>query len=131
VAQLNWCPQIEWDVYMLRFRLPMRPQQPVSRGIGGSEKSAAGVVAAYEVRRERLLRVTLRFYEWEQQQVEAWLEWAQANGQTFTVLLDQNDPATAVTCYLEAPAMGDDIAPRRSAEFLEAMELDVELRYAD
>ena len=128
---MDWRPQIEWDGHLLRLSLPCRPWVPVSRGIGGSEKSAAGVVAAYEVRRERLLRVTLRFYEWEQQQVEAWLEWAQATGQTFTVLLDQDDPSTAVTCYLEAPAMGDEIAPVRSAEFPEAMELTVELRYAD
>jgi len=130
VARLNWCPQIEWDVHLLRLALPCRPWTPVSRGVGGSERSAAGVVAAYEVRRDRLLRVTLRCFEWEWQQVEAWLEWAQTTGQTFTVLLDQDDPSTAVTCYLEAPAMGDEIAPRRSAGFEAAMEIDVELRYA-
>ena len=128
---MEWRPEVQWDVYLLRLELPMRPAQPVSRGIGGSERSAAGVVAAYEVRRDRLLRLTLRFLESEQQQVEAWLEWAQATGRTFTVLLDQDDPSTAVTCYLEAPAMGDEIAPVRSAEFPEAMELTVELRYAD
>lgn len=127
---LPWTPDIEWDTYLLRLSLPCRPWTPVSRGVGGSETSAAGIPAAYEVRRDRLLRVTLRFFEWEWQQVEAWLEWAQRTARTSRVRLDRDRPETEYTVYIEAPAMGAEIAPRRSAEFEAAMEIDVELRYA-
>src|SRR5690606_21490902 len=103
---------------------------PVSRGVGGSETSAAGIPAAYEVRRDRLLRVTLRAFEWEWQQVEAWLAWAQRTARTSRVRLDRDRPETEYTVYVAGPAMGAEIAPRRSAEFEAAMEIDVELRYA-
>src|SRR5690606_29003619 len=76
VVQLNWRPQIEWDGHLFRLSLPCRPWVPISRGVGGSERSAAGVPAAYEIRRDRILRVTLRVYEDEWEQVEQWLEWA-------------------------------------------------------
>src|SRR5690606_34156674 len=128
---LLWRPQIEWGGNLLRLALPCRPWTPVSRGIGGSEVSAAGVPAAYEIRRDRIQRVTLRVLEDEWEQVEAWLEWAQRTALPFRWRFDQDAPSTEYDVYLDAPAMGDGIAPVRSAEFPEAMELTVELRYKE
>jgi len=131
VAQLAWCPQIEWDGHLLRLSLPCRPWVPISRGVGGSEVSAAGVPAAYEIRRDRIQRITLRVYEDEWEQVEQWLEWAQRTALPFRWRFDQDDPSTAVTCYLEAPAMGDPIEPQRSADFGSVLEITIDLRYTE
>ena len=133
MSGLPWMPEIVWGDHgeqLLRPALPCRPWVTVSRGIGGSETSAAGIPAAYEVRRDRLARVTLRFFEWEWQQAEAWIEWAQRTARTFAFRFDRDHSETEYTVYLESPAMGAEIAPRRSAEFEAAMEIDVELRYA-
>jgi len=127
---LPWTPDITYDVYYLRLSLPCRPWVTASRGIGGVEVSAAGVPAAYEVRRDQLVRVTLRFHEWEWEQVAHWIEWAQRTAQPFRFRFDRDHSETEYTVYLESPAMGDDVVPRRSTEFPEAMEIDVELRYA-
>jgi len=127
---LPWTPAVAYDVYYLRFSLPCRPWTPISRGIGGSEVSAAGVPAAYEVRRDRLQRVTLRVLEDEWEQVEAWLAWAQATAQPFKWRFDQDNPATEYTVYLDAPAMGDPIEPQRSADDGSVLEITIDLRYA-
>lgn len=127
---LPWTPDITYDAYYLRLSLPCRPWVTASRGIGGVEVSAAGVPAAYEVRRDQIARVSLRFREWEWPQVQAWIEWAQRTAQPFRFRFDWDHSETEYLAYLDAPRMGEDVAPRRSTEFPEAMEIDVELRYA-
>ena len=131
MARLTWCPQIEWDGHLLRLSLPCRPWVPVSRGIGGSEVSAAGVPAAYEIRRDRIQRVTLRVLEDEWEQVEAWLEWAQRTALPFRWRFDQDNAATEYDVYLDAPAMGDPIEPQRSADFGSVLEITIDLRYQE
>ncbi|HLS34552.1 MAG TPA: hypothetical protein VK039_13270 [Brevibacterium sp.] len=125
---MPWRPEIEYGHTILRLSLPCRPWIATSRGIGGSEMSAAGVPAAYQVRRDQLMRLTLRYYEWEWGQLDRWIEYAQLGGVS-VLRTDQGRPEVAYPVYLDAPAMGETAEPRRSPEFPAAMEIDVEVRH--
>lgn len=128
---IDWLPEVRYSHYVLRPSAPCRPWTPASRGVGGSETSAAGVPSAYQIRRDRLMRVTIRFNEWEWPQVDAWIEWAQSTGGVFAVRLDRDRPETERRFYLDAPEMGEIVEPYRSDEYPAVMEIDVDLRYAD
>src|SRR5688500_20403631 len=67
-----------YDVTDFTVELSVRPWNYRVPTVGGSRKSATGVPASYVVRREDILAVTLRFYEWEWLDVRAVVVWAQA-----------------------------------------------------
>ena len=106
--------------------IPQRPYDMSTRGVGGSDVSAAGVPAAFEIRRDNLLRLTLRFPEHEWDDVERAVRHLQKAGSA-TFYPDQDDTSVAYTVYGESPAMGTEIRPRRS-DFPRVLELDVTLR---
>jgi hypothetical protein len=105
--------------------LPQLPWDFGSRGIGGSDVAGSGVPASYEIRRDYLLHLTLRFTEAEWTNVERLVRHLQRNGSA-TLYPDQLQ-GTTHTVYGELPVMGDEIRPRRSAE-PSTLELDVTVR---
>lgn len=77
---LPWKPKVVYGPTTLAFAQPQEPPTPASSAVGGSETSAAGVVAAFVVRRDQFLDMRLRFAEWEWPSVLTWLEYGQAGG---------------------------------------------------
>lgn len=104
--------------------LPQRPFTPFSRGLGGSDSSGAGVPAAFEIRRDQLLAMTLRFPEWEWPDVERLLRHLQRAG-IGTLYLDV-DGAASHTIYGESPSLEEEIRPRRSDAG--TLEIDIVVR---
>jgi len=121
-------PSVTYNAVTINFTVPSKPFGLVSRGVGGFDKSAAGIPAAYEIRREQLLKWTLTFLESEWSSVEAWLRWAQQTAGSFTFKPDKAQPGTSYTVYLEEPAMGQDIAPTRRTDYIGAFDLAMTFR---
>lgn len=105
---------------------PQRPWNFGSLGLGGSDISAAGVPAAFEIRRDHLLHLTLRFPESEWDDVERLVRHLQRAGSA-TFYPDQDDTSVAHTVYGDSPKLGEDIEPRRSG-FPAILELDISVR---
>lgn len=105
-------PQGEWDFE--------------SRGTGGHDVSAGGVPVAYEIRRDHVLHLTLRFPEQEWPDVERLVRHLQRDGSA-TFYPDQADEGTSHTVYGESPKMGEEIRPRRGQE-PSTLELDIAVR---
>ena len=106
--------------------LPQRPWDYGKRQVGGSDVSAAGVPAAFAIRQENLLYVTIRFPVSEWASVERLVRHGQGGG-TITFYPDQAG-GTNHTVYIDEPAMGQVIRPRRSANDQRTFELDLTLR---
>jgi hypothetical protein len=87
-----------------------RPWRPGSRGVGGSDVSAAGVPEAFEVRRDERLKLRLRFTEAEWTNVRRMIVHGQ-NAGTITFYPDA-DLGTNHTVYLDEPKMGEEIDPQ-------------------
>lgn len=128
VGTLSYCPEIVWNGNTLQLRLPCQPWVPISQGVGGSDTSGSGVPVAFQVRRDQLCQVVLRFFESEWPGVEAWLAWAQATAGSFTFRFDGNDAASQHTCYLALPAMAGQVLPVRDGSTIGAYTIDITLR---
>ena len=107
--------------------LSQRPWDYGSQGVGGSDTSAAGVPASFEIRRDHFLHISLRFAVAEWGDVERLLRHFQAGGSA-TFYPDQLDGAITATVYGHSPAMGEEIRPRRSGENQAVLELNITLR---
>jgi hypothetical protein len=106
-------------------RLPQRPWDPGTDTLGGSDVSAAGVPAAFLIRRDPLWHVTLRFPEGEWPNVERLIAHGQGAG-SITFYPDRLS-GLSHTVYLLSPAMGERVRPRRSDE-PSTQEIDLVLR---
>lgn len=106
--------------------LPARPWTIVERGEGGSDVSGAGVPASFEVRRDYLTKLTLRFPEGEIDDVTRLVRHFQRSG-TATYYPDVDVGGTSHAVYGDSPKMGEPIEPRRSDE-PGTLELDVVVR---
>lgn len=127
-----WTPSFVYGTTTLALSLPMLPPTYPVSSVGGRRVSAAGVPAAYRVRTDRLLGVTLRFYEHEWPEVEAMILAAQlAIPVTFRPdrhgLVDTRE----FEVYLETPAAGATWEPVRDPQFLDAFRLDTTWRRVD
>ncbi len=105
--------------------LPQRPWDFGKLQVGGSDVSAAGVPAAFTIRQENLLYITIRFPVSEWANVERLVRHGQGGG-TFTFYPDQT--GTTHTVYLDEPRMGEVIRPRRDPRDQRTFELDITLR---
>ena len=106
--------------------VPQRPWGFGSRALGGSDTSAAGVPAAFEIRRDYFLHLTVRFPESEWDDLARLIRHLQRAG-TATFYPDQDEPSVSHTVYGDQPAMGTEIRPRRS-DFPNVLELDMTVR---
>lgn len=109
------------------FTLAQRPWDYSSRALGGSDTSAAGVPAAFQIRRDYMLHLSFRFYESEWSSVERLVRHLQ-NGGSATFYPDADVPGTSHTVYGELPAMGEEIRPRRSSDYPKVLELEITVR---
>lgn len=110
--------------------LPVMPWDRVTSTVGGHRKSASGVPAAYVVRRDHVLRLTLRFRESEWEEIHRMIRWGQG-GETITWYPDALVPGESFNVYLESPLAGEDISPSRSSSYPRVLELAIGLRRAD
>jgi len=112
--------------------LPARPWERVTPTIGGSRTAAGGTPAAYVVRRDYNIRLPLRLYETELQNLSALFEWAQG-AESFLWYPDATvtTAESAYTVYLESPLAGESWTDARMAGFQEVAEVSIVLRRVD
>lgn len=109
--------------------LPPRAWTPSDNSIGGSRIAASGTPAAYLVRRDAQLEITLRFYESEWAAVDNLIAWGQS-AQPITWAPEASDPGTTVDVYLDSPGPGERFSPTRS-DFPRVFELTITVRGKD
>jgi len=94
----------------LNLSIPPGVWVPGRRAAGaGTEESASGMISGWVTRRDRTLRVPIRFTEQEWPQVRAFLD-AVDTGAPFTFRPDISLPATHTVVLVE-PRVDDDIEP--------------------
>lgn len=108
---IPWTPKIVYPGGTILCTRPMEPPTPGWRGVGGAERSGAGVVASFLIADEYLLTVPLVFSEADWPAVLAWVRFG-ALGGAFTFFPDLNVNAP-LSCYLDAPKLGGDVQPTR------------------
>ena len=106
--------------------LPQRPWGHGSQALGGSMVSAAGTPESYEIRRDYLMDLVLRFPESEWTNVERLVRHLQRSGSA-TWYPDQGDAGTSHTVYGVSPAMGEPIRPSRTDD-IGTLELAITIR---
>jgi hypothetical protein len=109
------------------MELSARPWIPGDSTLGGSRTAAAGVPASSVVRRDSLIKLTLRFEEYEWPNVHALIRYGQT-AQAFQWFPDADDTGDTVFVYLDAPVVGERFAPTRMAEYERGMEITLTLR---
>ncbi len=129
---MYWVPKIVYNnggVVTLNLTWPQKQWEPKSKGVGGTDRSASGVVESFNIRREHLVTIGLRFTEEEWSDIDQWLSYFQDNqGSTFDFYFEKTDNATLYTVYLDSPSLEDgDIEPKRSSRH-GIYEIDVVLR---
>lgn len=106
--------------------LEQRPWDFESLGVGGSDETATGIPASYEIRRDYSLHLTLRFRESEWPNVERLVRHLQRSGSA-TMYPDESVGGTSHAVYGKSPKMREPIRPRRSDE-QSTLELDISVR---
>lgn len=98
----------------------------------GSRTAAGGVPAAYVVRRDHVLSLTVRIYEAEWPDLHGVIEWGQFAEQ-FTWYPDAGGLVHALgyAVWLEHPQAPNDVTPNRSDEYPLVLEQEIHLRRAD
>ena len=99
----------------------------VTPTVGGSRTAASGTPAAYVVRRDYNLRLTLRLYETELPYLGEVIRWGQL-AESFLWIPDANEPATRHWVYLEGPLAGESWEPLRDATYGKVFAIDLLLR---
>jgi hypothetical protein len=129
---MKWIPKVVYNAVTFEFTQPQKLWRPKNKGIGGTDRSASGVVESFKVNREYIIRLVLRFRESELADVDAWLTWAQDNqGTPFDFYFDKDDGTTLYTVLLEKPSFEDgEIEPDR-ADRHGIYEIAVELRNSE
>jgi hypothetical protein len=105
--------------------LPITPWNKSVRAVGGDIESDAGVRASFVVRRDELLTFTLRFFEDQWPEVQAFIDFAQT-GANFAWYPDQDD-ASAQIVTLEAPILGDPYAAVADGSYPRVLNLTITL----
>lgn len=109
------------------FDIPQRPWDPSEVGVGGSDVAGSGIPAAYEIRRDYLLTLNLRFRESERADVMRFLRHLQRGGSA-TVYPDQAVAGTSHAVYGHAPKLDEEVRPTRDASDPSILELPVTVR---
>lgn len=111
-------PRVQYPVAgtILTFTRTMRYWSRRKNTQGGMRESASGTArAAFTIRRDYLLDITLRFPETELSAVETMHAWMEDNiGTAFRFWPDVAITGTSFDCYLVSPVQGEDLAPTRA-----------------
>lgn len=113
-----WHPKVSYGTgpTVFTFSQPITAPSWPSVGIGGADETASGLGFALELRRDYLAKATLRFFESELADVEAWIHWAQRNRHlTFEFWFDKDDAATQRSVYLKEPDLEKGFDPERQS----------------
>jgi hypothetical protein len=112
---------------VLTLTRPQKLWTPGAKSIGGKNVSESGIPEAFVIRRDQLVKTTIRFDESEWIAIDTWLAFAQT-AQAFTYQFDKDVIGTAYTVYLEEPSAGDgDVTPDRDV-YPKVMTLQITLR---
>lgn len=105
-------PRVVYNATTINFSISQKLWRYRDVGEGGFARiSSTGIGESYEIRRDSIAIVTLRFTwaEWNTH-VRPWLRYQQQNmGTSFTFRFDQDDAATQFTVYLLKPGEGEPI----------------------
>lgn len=105
--------------------IPQRPWVVGTVGVGGSDVAAGGAKAAFQIRRDSLWHLTLRFREREWGNVERLIAHLQGDG-SVTFYPDRLR-SESHTIYGVSPEMGEEVTPRPSDE-PSVQEIDITVR---
>ncbi len=105
--------------------LPQRTWDFGKRRVGGSDVSGAGVPAAFVIREENLLFITIRFPVSEWDNVERFVRHGQGGG---TLIFYPDASGTNHTVYIDEPRIDEVIQPKRDSKDQRTLELDITLR---
>ena len=118
--------QVQWQTL-----LPVRPWDREMGGVGGARRSATGVLAAYTVRDDHLLYISVRFFEHEWAAFQQLLSWGRS-GEPFYWYPDPvAAPGVFFIVDLESPKAGEKYKPTRSTQYARAHELTIVIRRID
>jgi len=115
------------DIVDWQTTLPVVGWTPVTPTVGGSRTAASGTPAAYVVRRDYNLRLTLRLYETELPNLAALIRWGQL-AEYFLWYPDANESGTSHAVYLENPVAGESWEPARDGTYPKVFTVDLVLR---
>ena len=109
--------------------LPVRPWLHPTDTVGGARTAASGTPAAYVVRTDYNLSITLRLYETELPALATLIAWGQA-AESFRWYPDA-DNAAYFEVYLEAPKAGESWQEARLGSYQRVTEVQIMLRRVD
>jgi hypothetical protein len=108
---------------------PFRPHIPDSPSVGGSRDSAAGVMAAYVVREDEIVRITYRLYEEEYVLLRSVLRHGR-KAEIITFWPDEADEDQSFQVWLHSPRAGQPFGTERG-DPNHMYEITIELRRVD
>lgn len=101
------------------------------QAIGGGSVSSAGVPEIYVIRKDSLIKLSLRFLESELASVITWVDWTFDNGSLgFFYYYPSQTNSTNYKSWLVTPKITEPYGFRRVTGTLNVLELDVEFRSA-
>lgn len=118
--------RFEYGGLTFETTLPARPWTPIDDTVGGSRVAAAGIPAAYIVRRDALLDLPLRVLETEWPALANLVAFGQS-AQPF-LWFPETLLTESFTVYLENPKPGERWSPTRSSEYPRMLEMTLTLR---
>jgi hypothetical protein len=124
----DYDPETGLDGVEFECSIPQRPWEPFMDTTGGHKVSAAGVPEAYVVRRDSLLKVKLRIWEFEWPGLWAMISWMQDTASEARFHPVRGEPAVAF--YLEEPVAGQKLTPTRG-EAYGTYDVEITIRRVD
>jgi hypothetical protein len=115
---MRWQPRFTWDSGDEVFDLTYSPLlwRESRKTIGGSGRSAAGVLAGFTVRADFLIQVPFRIMADEWERLTEMLAWAETGG-ALVWYPSRADLLTSYTVSLESPLAGEDFTPEPDGQF--------------
>lgn len=129
MPQLPFMPQFDYDASSSwAATLPMRIWQKSVVVTGGSDRAATWLGASYEISRAYLLKITIRYFESEENDLFDAIDYMRSWPQTGTFWPDQLVVGTSFEVDVESPRKGEELLGRADPEFEQVREIDVTLR---
>lgn len=115
---MRWLSRFTWDsgAEVLDLSLPPALWRESRRPIGGSGRSAAGVLAGYRVRTDFLISVPFRIVAAEWVALLGMIAWAETGGE-LVWYPDREDLGLSFTVSLEQPTAQDEFAPEPDGSY--------------
>lgn len=125
---LDWQPRFDFGASTFSATLPMRIWEKTLRVTGGADRAASWLGASYEISRANLLKVTIRYFESEENALFVAIDYMRTWPQTGTWYPDKFVTATSYEIDVESPRKGEDLVGRQDPDFPQVREIDVTFR---